>query len=36
MVADVTAVISPDRAEHAILGVIWLGIFLANLGHIYG
>ena len=26
-VANVTAIRSPDRAERAILGVIWLGIF---------
>ena len=36
LVADVTAVRSPDRAERAILGVILAGRFLANSGRICG
>ena len=36
LVANVTAVGIPDRAEHAILGVILAGLFLANSGRICG
>ena len=36
LVTNVTAVGSPDRAEHAILRVFWLGDFLANSGPICG
>ena len=35
-VASVTAAESPDRAEHAILGIILVGLFLADSGHICG
>ena len=35
LVADVTPVRSPDRAERDILGIIF-GRFLANSGHIRG
>ena len=36
LVTDVTAVRSPDRAEHAILEVILTGHFFANSGSISG
>ena len=36
LVADVTAVGSPDRAERAILGMILAGYFLANKGRFCG
>ena len=36
MVADATAVRSPDRAERTILGVILAGYFFANSGHFCG
>ena len=36
LVADVTAVGSPDRVERAILGVILDGLFLTNSGQICG
>ena len=36
LVANVTAVGSPDRAKRAILEVILVGRFLANLGCICG
>ena len=36
LVANVTAVRSPDRAEHAILELILAGQFLANSGCICG
>ena len=36
LVVDVTVVESPDRAECAILKVIWLGVFFANSGGICG
>ena len=32
LVTNVTAVGSPDRAERAIFGVIWMGVFLSNPG----
>ena len=32
LVSNVTAVVSRDRAERAILGMIWLGVFFANPG----
>ena len=34
LVANVTSVGSLDRAERAILGGFWLGVFLANSGRI--
>ena len=36
LVADVTGVGYLDRAEHAILGVIVAGLFLANPEHVCG
>ena len=36
LVTDVAAVRSPDRAEHAIMGVILAGCFLASSGRICG
>ena len=35
LVADVTSAGSPDRAEHAILGMV-LGVILANSGRFCG
>ena len=36
LIANVTAVESPDRAELSIFGVILAGHFLANSGRIFG
>ena len=36
LVTDLTAIRSPGRAERAIWGVGWLGVFLVNPGHICG
>ena len=36
LVANVTAVKSLDRADNAIFGGYWLGVILANPGHICG
>ena len=32
LVTDAQAIGSPGRAERAILGAFWLGVFLANSG----
>ena len=36
LVPNVTSVQSPDRAERAIWGWFWLGVFFVNSGNICG